>query len=194
MRLKHVFIAVFGLAAICPTQGWSQTADVFPNFGPDKEVVSGADEDFRGGLQCTEYVISLTNIKGVGGKSLGNAGAWYQNVRGVNNGYDTSPTPTNNCIGVISGWSGNSNGHVYWVNTATKSGSEYTMDIRHANWDVKGGPEYEKVSSLHDAVYQGGKVEINRARVLNKKTGLKDIGPKGTWLTSAGFITKWVKK
>ena len=124
MRLKHVFIAAFGLAAVCPTQGWSQTADVFPSFGPDKEVVSGADENFRGVGQCTTYIYNHTGIS----SGMGNAGpAWVTSAKARK--YTMSDTPADNSVGIMDP------GHVYWVGSVKKDGNNYNMtNIKQDNW------------------------------------------------------------
>lgn len=171
MKIRRVFLGVVGFAALaCPTQGWSQPADVFPDFGTDKEVVSEEGGDFRGGMQCTEFVYKQASGLKTG---MGNATDWDNTAK--KRGYTVSSTPKDKSIGVIEKWSNDPNngkyGHVYWVKSASKkSSNKYNMDIRHANWE-KAGVE----SAYHDAVYNSGQVQIHN----------------GKWLTSGGFITKW---
>ncbi len=174
MKMTKVVAAFFVVGMACnPTLAWSQPVDVFPSFGADKEVavVSEKSDDFRGGMQCTDFVYG---ISGLAPKGMGNATDWDNTAK--KRGYTVSKTPTNKSIGVIEKWSDNPDngkyGHVYWVTTAKKSGSDYNMDIRHANWEIK-----EKESKYRDAVY---KSSTNKVAIH-----------KGTWRSSGGFITKW---
>ena len=159
MKMTKVVAAFFVVGMACnPTLGWSQPADVFPSFGADKEVVSEKSDDFRGGMECTEFVYGISGLKPTG---MGIATDWDNTAK--KRGYTVSKTPTNKSIGVIEKWSDNPNngkyGHVYWVVTANKNSSNYNMDIRHANWEILG-----KESKYRDAIYNSStnKVAIHK--------------------------------
>lgn len=130
MQIKRVFLGVVGFVALaCPTQGWSEPADVFPSFGAEKEVVSEVGDVFRGGAEgCADYVYKHTGIPP--GLNWGfDATSWIGLSQ--KRGYSISlKEPQNNSVGLMAP------GHVYFVGTVKKDGNDYKMsDIKQIKWN-----------------------------------------------------------
>ncbi len=202
MKMTKVFGAVLVLGlATSPTKGWSQTVDVFPSFGADKEVVSGADENFRGVGECTTFAYAISGIpnkvKVNGAKTettMGNAYQWISNAQ--KRGYQTSPNPQSKSVGVIGIWQPimglvpkldskgkpmtDKKGKTVMVTGVVSAGGPNG----HVYWvnSTSKGPTYfmdirhdNWGSNPKDAIWSSGQVQIHGGR----------------WLTSLGFITKW---
>jgi hypothetical protein len=167
MKIMGIFLGVVGFAALaCPAPGWSQSADVFPSFGAEKDVVSEVGDDFRGSAApsgCVKYIYDHTAI----GEKMGDAGpAWVTSANARK--YTVKPEPADNSVGIMAP------GHVYWVGSVKKNKDDYNMtNIKQANWPNNPSSGVYSTNTGNKSI----------------KIGVKFKG-ENTWHTSYGFITK----